>query len=265
MLETCLGITGRFEGGHGGPRYDLATGNFDGMGLSVGCLQWNPGTGSIQKLLKLIFEKLGGTPEGYESIYEFSNMDIDTALPYVVENWINTTTEKGIKGPLTDEAEAFWKGFLALDESVEAQKELAQRILDKALTEARRYLPWLGGQIDARTAAFFFDLRTQQGGMVKKQANGTFWSPEVLATPADALPQAAIEFAVGRGKGKVGQAWAQVIGQDQLAAVLLHYAFARASVARTEYVWDALSRRGTIACRVGSVHGAWVDLTQILP
>ena len=67
-LEVCLGITGQFEGGHGGPRYDLVSGNFDDMGMSVGCLQWNPGTGSLQKLLKLIFQKLGGVPEGCEDI-----------------------------------------------------------------------------------------------------------------------------------------------------------------------------------------------------
>ena len=265
MLETCLGITGRFEGGHGGPRYDLVTGNFDGAGLSVGCLQWNPGTGSIQKLLKLIFEKLGGCPVGYEDILALSGMSWGPqTVSWVVRKWIDTSTRKGVKGPLTSDAEAYWQAFMALEASVEAQQELAQAILDKAIAEASRFLPWLP-EIDVRTAAFFFDLRTQQGGMSKKRSDGSIWVPDVLSGPEEADPQAVIDYASGLGKQKTAEAWAGAVADDPLAASLLHYAYVRASVARPEYVWDALSRRGTIACRVGSVHGTWVDLTQILP
>ena len=264
-LEVCLGITGQFEGGHGGARYDLVSGNFDDMGMSVGCLQWNPGTGSIQKLLKLTFQKLGGVPKGYESIEALSRMGALAATRWVVANWINQTTPKGVKGPLTAEAEALWKSFLALDESVAAQQELAQAKLDAAIDEAMHYLPWLGENINDRVAAFFFDLRVQQGGMTKRRGDGSLWSPEILDRPEDANYTQALDFASSQGKTKTAGAWASACIQDPLAQVLLHYAFARAAMARTEYVWDALSRRGTIACRVGSVHGAWMDLTQILP
>ena len=164
----------------------------------------------------------------------------------------------------TDEAKALWQGFLELEECQEAQRALAQIILDKALNEAEHFLPWLP-EIDLRTAAFFFDLRVQQGGMTKRRDDGSLWSPEILDRPEDANYAQALDFASSRGKTKTAGAWASACTQDPLAQVLLHYAFARAAMARTEYVWDALSRRGTIACRVGSVHGAWMDLTQILP
>ena len=263
-LETCLGISGSFEGGKGGPRYTLLTGNADGCGLSAGALQWNPGTGSLQQLLKRTFQALDGVPEGYEALAALSQMNSQDATRYVVANWIDTTTPKGSKGPLTDEAKALWQGFLGLEECQEAQRALAQIILDKALDEAEHFLPWLP-EIDLRTAAFFFDLRVQQGGMTKRRGDGSLWSPEILDRPEDANYTQALDFASSRGKTKTAGAWASACTQDPLAQVLLHYAFARAAMARTEYVWDALSRRGTIACRVGSVHGAWMDLTQILP
>jgi hypothetical protein len=264
-LEVCLGITGQFEGGHGGPRYDLVSGNFDDMGMSVGCLQWNPGTGSIQKLLKLIFQKLGGVPEGCEDIDALSRMGAREATRWVVANWIDQTTPKGAKGPLTDDAQALWAGFLSLEESVAAQKELAQAKLDAAIDEAKHYLPWLGDSINDRIAAFFFDLRVQQGGMSKRQGNGAVLAVPVLNQPYEARPTDAINFACARGKAQTAALWQGILTQDELAGVLLHYAYQRASMARPEYVWDSLSRRGTIACRSGYVHGMQFDLTQILP
>ena len=51
---------------------------------------------------------------------------------------------------------------------------------------------------------------------------------------------------------------------DPLAGLLLHYAYARVQLAKPQYRWDALSRRGSIACRTGIVHQARVNLLLLL-
>ena len=59
LLDTCLNVTGHFEGGT--PKYSAVTGNFDGMGLSAGIIQWNLGQGTLQQLLKTIAAHMGAT------------------------------------------------------------------------------------------------------------------------------------------------------------------------------------------------------------
>ena len=260
-LEICLGISGTFEGGGGGARWNLTSGNFDGMGISVGCLQWNPGTGSIQKLLSLSFQGMNECPEEFMPIHALMSMKPKTAVSYAIDQWIDPLS---IKKNMTAEAKSLWQAFLSTEACMNAQKALAGAILDKAIDEAHGFLPWLE-EIDLRTMAFFFDLRVQQGGMVKRMDDGTYQSPEVLNDPSEAVTQPAIDFAIASGKSKTAAAWAEVVEKDELAKVLLHYAYARAMTSREAYRWDTLSRRGTIACRCGLVHGAWIPLNAILP
>lgn len=261
VLDLCLSISGSFEGRPGGPHWDLVTGNFDGMGISVGALQWNPGTGSIMKLLTKTFNAMGAMPEEFEDIHEMSLMKARAAKDFAIQTW---TVAHDPKGQLTPEAKALWQSFLRTSECIQAQQELAGAILKAAIEDAEHYLPW--DDVSHRTAAFFFDLHVQQGGMSKKMDDGTWQTVEVLSGPEAATPQLAIDFANQSGKTKTAQAWQAVIDSgDQLAAVLLHYAYQRAAMSRPQYVWDTLSRRGTIACRTGTVHGTLYDLTPVLP
>lgn len=261
LLDICLNISGSFEGRPGGPHWDLVSGNFDGMGISVGALQWNPGTGSIMRLLGDTFTAMATVPEEFEDIHEMFLMKPKAARNFAIQTW---TIPGDPHGALTPEAKALWRSFLSTGECIQAQRGLATKILKAAIEDAEHYLPW--GDVSHRTAAFFFDLHVQQGGMSKKMDDGTWQTVEVLSGPEAAAPQLAIDFAAQAGKGKTAYAWQDVVDSgDTLAAVLLHYAFARASMSRPQYVWDTLSRRGTIACRVGSVHGTWTDLTSVLP
>lgn len=261
LLDTCLGISGSFEGRPGGPNWGLVSGNFDGMGISVGALQWNPGTGSIMKLLTKTFSAMGAMPPEFEEIHEMSLMKPRAAKDFAIQSW---TLPGDPKGTLTDQGKALWESFLTTPECIQSQQELANVILQAAIEDAEHYLPW--GDVSHRTAAFFFDLHVQQGGMSKRMDDGTYQTVPILGSTDEAQPQLAIDFANQQGKTKTATSWASVISNgDTLAAVLLHYAFARASMSRPQYVWDTLSRRGTIACRVGSVHGTWTELTSVLP
>ena len=124
-------------------------------------------------------------------------------------------------------------------------------------------MPFLS-EIDQRTMAFFFDVRVQQGSLTKI-VNGVLWAPEILQSPEEANWSRAVDMASLNGKKQTAAAWGKIAPEDPLSQALLHYAYERAVKARTEYQWDTLSRRGSIACRQGGVHGVWFDFMNILP
>ena len=50
-VAVAISVTGTFE--NSGDPYLGVTGNFDGMGISCGVLQWNIGSNSLQPLVRL--------------------------------------------------------------------------------------------------------------------------------------------------------------------------------------------------------------------
>ena len=260
-LETCLGVSGSFEGGNGSPRYTLLAGNADKQGISAGCLQWCAGQGTLQTLLD---KTLGGAPvadDAWAPVFAMRTMPMKQAVPYAVAQWVDPSSARQ---DLTPEATALWQGLLQTPQCIAAQQALAGGILTKATAESARFLPE-SMEASQRALVFFFDLRVQQGGMSKRREDGTWVTPEVIGTEAAAGSAVrAIQMAKAAGRTKVVAAWEEAIGRDPLAKILLHYAYERAILARTEYQWDALSRRGTIACRQGQVHGKWFDFRETL-
>ena len=262
LLETCLGLSGSFEGGNGAPRYDLLTGNFDGQGISCGCLQWCAGQGSLQTLLKNTIGDYPVADDDYKPLWALKDMAPAQAVAYAVEQWVDPASPQK---NLTPEAVALWSALLSTPQCIQAQLGLAQDILTSALAEANRFLPWLSPVDDnLRIAAFFFDVHVQQGSMSKKQPDGSH-KPDVLTDPSQATGQRAVDLATAKGMTKTATAWQQVLDSgDTLANVLLHYAFERSLLGNLTYQWDTVSRRGTLACRQGSIHGKWFDLGETL-
>src|SRR5207249_4901557 len=62
MIRRCLTLTGAFETSAGIPDcFAGLAGDFDGMGLSFGVLQWNLGQGTLQPLLAEMLSEHGET------------------------------------------------------------------------------------------------------------------------------------------------------------------------------------------------------------
>src|SRR5262249_55496193 len=109
-----------------------------------------------------------------------------------------------------------------------------------------------------RPYVFFFDLLVQEGGM---SVNGHTVPPIPKGQTVDVSD--VLAFA-GANSSTCAALWQSAIAGDDEAALLLHYAYARAMLANPAYRWDACARRGTIACRQGIVHGAHLDFTTVL-
>lgn len=63
VWQKAKAITHTFEGGQ-------ACGNFDGQYLSMGVLQWNLGQGTLQPILKEVFETYGAKSWGLQDLYQ---------------------------------------------------------------------------------------------------------------------------------------------------------------------------------------------------
>jgi hypothetical protein len=254
LLQLCLKVSGGFEDGGGASYTDLA-GNFDGEGLSAGILQWNAGQGTLQTLVTNI-----GTVMGWDKAQSFFSSDIHhftmlhgaDAVQWCVDHYIETGTTK-----VDPAAEAKWKNFLGQPESVNCQNGLAiKTVLTRALALVTKYCPDYVNS--TRSAAFFFDLVTQEGGMIV----GHTVIPPI---PSGQTPDISdvMAFALANNP-KCEAIWQSRVSGDNEAALLLHYAYARAMLANQAYRWDTCSRRGSIACRGGIVHDATVDFTSLL-
>lgn len=252
LLELCLQVTGRFEARGTSASYTDLAGNFDGQGLSAGILQWNAGQGTLQTLLQRI-----GLKMGWDKAQTFFRSDIHhlavlrpaEAIQFCLQHYIADGSKN-----VAPAAVAAWKAFLGQPESIAAQVELAtEGTLGRAKALVNKFCP---GYLDrTRPYAFFFDLVTQSGGMQNSRGH---------VDPTDSPDwQAALNYAV-QNHPTCGALWQSVLPTDPLAQLLVHYAFQRSLLSNPQYIWDACSRRGTIACRTGVVHEARIELAGIL-
>jgi hypothetical protein len=250
LLDLCLSVSGAFENG-GGAKYDSLTGNFDGQGISVGILQWNAGQGTLQALLIKISESMGWDKMQtffHSSIHQLATSKPVDAIQFCVDHYIQAGNKN-----LDPGAAALWKTFLTQPESIAAQRFLAQQ---GVLAHAKRLVNMYASSYVDRTRpyAFFFDVCVQEGGM----AVGHVVVPVVSGTPDTSDVMA---FA-NSNDSKCAAIWQANSSGDDLAALLLHYGYARAQLGKAAYWWDSTSRRGTIACRGGIVHQGRIDLTS---
>jgi hypothetical protein len=252
LLALCLQVSGSFENG-GGARYDSLTGNFDGQGISVGILQWNAGQGTLQTLLIKISETMGWDKMQtffHSSIHQLALSKPADAVQFCLDHYI----AEGGKN-IDPTAAALWKTFLNQPESVAAQNALAQQTV---LAHAKRLVGMYAASYADRNRpyAFFFDVCVQEGGMavghtIVPVVSGTSDVSDVMAFAQLKDPNCAA-------------IWQANASGDDLAALLLHYAYARAKLGKPDYWWDTTSRRGTIACRGGIVHEGRIDLMDKL-
>jgi hypothetical protein len=260
LLKTCLTVTGGFE--ENTMNYDAVAGNFDGQGISVGVFQWNAGQGTLQTLLQNIAAKNSGGWTWVQSffksdIHAFAMMNGPDAVEFAKDHYIMN----GSTG-VAPAAVACWKNLLGQPDSIAVQQDMAIKgPLSRAKAFVLQYTPSFVDRV--RPYAFFFDLVNQDGGMSKK-VNGA-WATIPAVAPSGATSWSAALALASQKDSLCYSEWAPILNNgDPLSKYLMHYAWQRAQWVNPLYVWDTVSRRGTIACRVGRVHATPINLTQTL-
>lgn len=246
LLDLCLKITGAYEGGV--PSYTTLVGDFDGAGISAGILQFNAGSGTLQRLVKLAVDAMGwAKAQAYfkSDLKQFASSAPAAAIAFAKAHYLDDQNPS----KLAPAAESAWKAFLGDADVVAAQRSLAEStVLASAQKLAARYVPDYATR--SRSIAFFFDLVTQEGSMSTVPVN-----PDGNGSEAIAFAQLNDARCAALWQAKVS---------DPLTSILLYYGYERAKLGRAAYIWSCLSRRGTIAARVGIVNKTARDFTKSL-
>jgi hypothetical protein len=229
----CLALTGSFETEAPIPDcFAGLAGNFDGMGISFGALQWNLGQGSLQPMLKAIDQE---HPDVIDELFQDQATAFRAMLaaePREQLAWARSIQDTSPPRPRVAEP---WHGlFKALgqrDECQQAQLRAAQELYQDALALCKSFGVW-----SERAVALLFDIKVQNGSI----------SPAITA-------QIRQDFA---------NLAAAASDNDAEVARLRIIANRRADAASAAWAADVRARKLTIANGVGTVHGRAFDLEQ---
>jgi len=228
-LQIALEITSAFEGaGLGG-----VAGNFDGMGLSAGALQWNYGKGTLQKLLKLYQDKHGLWPALWfpEDINGTSVMHPKDAVAFSER----MQKDKKVKREWVQS----WSTFLTRPEVVACQMELVAKRGEYAEKMMRSW------HLDSTKAfCFFFDVNVQNGSM-----KGVKQKLPLFTQYTRAITKAKDNREI----------WSTLDIPDEETIILLRAAWDRSRLSHAKWRSDVFYRKGTIAMGFGKVHGKMYD------
>jgi len=225
--HRTLALTGSFETGAPFPGcFAALTGDFDGQGLSFGCLQWNFGQGSLQPLLKRMGQRHSDVMEDvFGDHYRELQAVLDSSLDEQLE-WA-----RSIQDPNRNEVREPWRGLFKTLGRREAfqdlQTEASDRLYDAAVDLSREF-----DVRSERAVALMFDIKVQNGSIpnpVRAQIRRDF---EEL--PADAGEEAQLRIIANR----------------------------RAEASKPRWIEDVRSRKLTIAIGQGTVHGRRYDLEE---
>ncbi|MBP6435125.1 MAG: peptidoglycan-binding protein, partial [Sphingorhabdus sp.] len=252
--SAALEITAKFE--NEGDAYAGVSGDFDGMGISCGVLQWNIGSNSLQPMVKAIGKPAvkAAMPTLGDKMWEACQANVADGLA-IVRTW-----QSGSKLNATAKAEL---AALMLSQAMRAQQD--ERIDKVAATALQAANDWAksAGRSGASKHEFlwFFDLTTQNGGLKGLTINDvkTFVSQNGATGSVNVI----CDFLKGQSgtSGHVADAkknadlWRGAATGLKRELLILAYLRSGKSVPTWRHV--VLNRKGSIA-----MGGGWVNSQQ---
>jgi hypothetical protein len=259
-LIAGLSITGHFEDA----REPLAgvTGNFDGMGISLGVLQWNIGSNSLQPIVKALGRDVctSTMPHLGDDLWKACNAPVAQGLA-VVRAW---QPANALPNSVRDELRAFVKSRQFQD----LQLKTAHAVGDQAWNTASDWAQKQGRTSPTkREFCWFYDVFTQNGSLKSvTPATVQAFIDNHGAAQADDL---VCDWLAARTDDKPGAVdsrknailWRNAVADANL--FLFVASFLRTAEANPLWQSDVMNRKGTIAVGTGWVHSGEHDLTPI--
>ncbi|MGH6891980.1 MAG: hypothetical protein ACREEP_06960 [Dongiaceae bacterium] len=251
---AAVRITPGFE--VAGDPYLGVSGDFDGMGISCGALQWNIGQGSLQPMIKKVGKAhvTATMPTLGEGLWAACNGSVVAGLK-VVRGWQN-----GAK--LKPEAKAELRAFMGSPEMRAQQNERIDRKAATAFALASQWAANLpGGTPSKRSFCWFFDIVTQNGSLEDVTFN------EVTEFLEQNKPDKADDLICDFLGGQTGDSshvkdarknadlWRNKADGAKLELLVMSYL--RSKTASPKWRHVVLNRKGTIAMGSG-----WVNSTK---
>lgn len=251
-IETALKITGHFEDSE--DPFGGVSGDFDEMGISLGVLQWNIGSGSLQPLVKNVgkIAVITAMPKYGDDLWNACNSNIPKGLA-IVRAWQTGST---LKRDVKAELKAFTHGKEFVTQQIAAAEKVAKRAWDAAVD-------WnndLGkNEPSLREFCWFFDVMTQNGGLkeisptdVQQFINeaGTNKADDVVC---DWLASRTFANNGFKDSRKNALLWRDQVSNSDITLFVASYL--RSQKSNAAWRADVLNRKGTIALGTGWVHG----------
>lgn len=254
-IQTALSTTGHFEDAH--QPFSAVTGNFDGMGISVGVLQWNIGSNSLQPLV------LAMDPAKVRELCPTCGDDLLRACEPPCSEGLKIVDAWQIGGQfdpkILSELKAFAQSGDFVAQQVKAATNVAQRAYD---TAAAWYESWRV-PLDKQGFCWFFDVFTQNGGIsdiTPMQVDGFIGGNTQHAVSSVCSWLSARQSFEHGAKDAIKNAagWKNVSGT---ATRLFVASYLRSHKSKLEWRADVLNRKATIAVGSGWVHGELVNIS----
>jgi hypothetical protein len=260
FLTAGLKITGHFEDSD--DPLGAVSGNFDGMGISLGVLQWNIGSNSLQPIVRAIGKAAvtATMPNLGEDLWAACNTTVARGLA-IVRAW---QPHNKLPKAAFNELKAYVRSQPFQDQQLKS----ARKVGDSAWATA---VDWADKQgrntATKREFCWFYDVFTQNGGMKtvtprKVQSyidnNGAGAADDLIC---DWLAARTDDDKGAKDSRKNARLWRDAVPAPRL--FLFVASFLRTAEANPMWRSDVMNRKGTIAVGVGWVHGEKHDVTPI--
>ncbi len=254
FVKAAVAITPGFE--VSGDPYLGVSGDFDGMGISCGALQWNIGQGSLQPMVKNVGKThvTDTMPTFGGQMWTACNGSIPAGLS-IVRGWQNGST-------LKTKPKAELKALMGSDKMRAEQDKRIATVATKAFSQATAWAAARGdSSASKRLFCWFFDVVTQNGGL----EGLTFAKTKnfIEMNQPDKVDDLICDFLAGLSgpSGHVKDAkknaalWRDNAPGEKLEILVMSYL--RAQTASQQWRHVVINRKGTIAMGVG-----WVNSTK---
>jgi hypothetical protein len=260
FLTAGLKITGHFEDSE--DPLGAVSGNFDQMGISLGVLQWNIGSNSLQPIIRAIGKApvCAVMPTRGEDLWRACNATVAEGLRIVRAWQPNNRMPPAVLAEL--------KALVRCADFQAKQMQVARKVGDTAWAAAVNWANKFGrNTATKREYCWFYDIFTQNGGLKsvtpKKvqdfiAGHGADRADDIvcdwLAARKDAQPGA-------KDSRKNATLWRNKVADGH--AELFVASYLRAGESNPLWQADVLNRKGTIALGKGWVHASQHDVTPI--
>lgn len=256
--DAAVMITPSFE--TAGDPYAAVSGDFDGMGISCGALQWNIGKGSLQPMVIAVGQAAvrAAMPDRGAAMWQACTSSIAAGLG-IVRSWQNGTSLKA--GP-----KAELRALMGTAAMRAEQRARIDRVAAKAFERASDWARASGtGEPSKRLFCWFFDVVTQNGSLegLTPQRVADFLSRAAPGKADDLI----CDFLASRSgnSGHVrdahrnGALWRDRTVGEKLEILCMSYLRSETASSRWRHV--VLNRKGTIAIGTGWVNGSLRDFS----
>ena len=256
---SAVAITPGFE--TSGDPFKGVSGDFDGMGISCGALQWNIGLGSLQPLVRAAGKPvvLAAMPTFGTEMWQACSGSIRDGLA-IVRGWQNGTTLKA-------QAKSELRALMGTPEMRMQQQIRIDAVADTAYRWADRWANTRNGtQASKRLFCWFFDVATQNGDLegLTPQAVKDF----IALNRPDKVDDLICDFLASRtgtsghvrDANKNGALWRNPAGAERLEVLCMSYLRSKTSNPRWRHV--VLNRKGAIAIGKGWVNSSLYDFSS---